>query len=279
MYVTTTTTLPREEGRGWPSGWISQMQKLKSLSLESIAVEASLFGAWGGSEGSFACSIYCQELCLFKLCFQFHSLHYYEWNVAQLVQHQTGMPLTQVRFPCALRDCSPRVNFQCRLSYGVRTPPCAIACIYICEHVKDPVVYVRGRLIMEALEAPNMHCRLSSATLSQLAFPGKETQISQGGNPNGTIQYSYIFPSPPTYTDVYHEQRIRLWVVISWFAFHCDITDLRGWPGVGFYETAVTVIRKSSHKEEHSFESAASQNTYIALLLTDSEKWQHKHRP
>ena len=23
---------------------------------------------------------------------------------------------------------SPRVNFQCRFSYGVRTPPCAIAC-------------------------------------------------------------------------------------------------------------------------------------------------------
>ena len=38
---------------------------------------------------------------------------------------------------------SPKVNFQCRLSYGVRAPPCAIACIYICAHVKDPVVHDR----------------------------------------------------------------------------------------------------------------------------------------
>ena len=36
---------------------------------------------------------------------------------------RTGTPLTQVRFPGAARDFSPRVNFQCRLSFGVRTPP------------------------------------------------------------------------------------------------------------------------------------------------------------
>ena len=46
-------------------------------------------------------------------------------------------------------------------SFGVCTPPCAIACIYICAHGKDPVVRVR----------------LGSATLSQLAFPGE-------GNPS-----------------------------------------------------------------------------------------------
>ena len=43
------------------------------------------------------------------------------------------------------------VNFQCRLSYGVRTSPCAIASIYICAHVKDPVVHVRVCWIMETL--------------------------------------------------------------------------------------------------------------------------------
>ena len=31
----------------------------------------------------------------------------------------------------AAREFSPRVNFQCRLSCGVRTPPCAVTCIYI----------------------------------------------------------------------------------------------------------------------------------------------------
>ena len=66
-------------------------------------------------------------------------------DVAQLVEHRTGTPPTQVRFPGAARNFSPRVNFQSRLSDGVRTPPCAIACIYICVHVKDPTVHVRLR--------------------------------------------------------------------------------------------------------------------------------------
>ena len=48
-------------------------------------------------------------------------------DVAQLVEHWTGTLLMQIRFPCAARDFSLRVNFQCRLSYSVRTPPCAIA--------------------------------------------------------------------------------------------------------------------------------------------------------
>ena len=52
-------------------------------------------------------------------------------DVAQLVQHPTGMSPTQVRFPGAARDFSPRVNFQCSLSYGVCTSLCAITCIYI----------------------------------------------------------------------------------------------------------------------------------------------------
>ena len=42
----------------------------------------------------------------------------------------------------------PRVNFQCRLSFSVHTSLRAIACINICAHIKDPVVYVRVRWIM-----------------------------------------------------------------------------------------------------------------------------------
>ena len=51
------------------------------------------------------------------------STHWGGGDVAQLVEHRTGTPLTQVRFPGAARGFSSRVNFQCRLSYGVRTPP------------------------------------------------------------------------------------------------------------------------------------------------------------
>ena len=50
-------------------------------------------------------------------------------DVSQLVEHQTGRSLRQVQFPSAARDFSPRVNFQCRLSYGVCTPP-----VYSCMH-------------------------------------------------------------------------------------------------------------------------------------------------
>ena len=47
-------------------------------------------------------------------------------RIAQLVQHPTlekGIILMWVSVPDAARDFSPRVNCQCRLSYGVRTAP------------------------------------------------------------------------------------------------------------------------------------------------------------
>ena len=106
-------------------------------------------------------------------------------DVAQLVEHRTGTLPTQVRFPCAARDFSPRVNFQCRLSQGVRTPPCAIACISICVHVKNHVVHARVRWIMETLK--HLACtvgwvaRLCRSWLS----PGKATRFPMGEIPMG----------------------------------------------------------------------------------------------
>ena len=110
-------------------------------------------------------------------------------DVAQLVERRTGTPLTQVRFPGAVRDFSPRVNFRCRLSYGVRTTQCAIACSNVCAHGKDPVVHVRVRWIMETLKC--LECtvgwvaRLCRSWLS----PGAATRISHGRNPFGVIQF------------------------------------------------------------------------------------------
>ena len=77
-------------------------------------------------------------------CLMDASSHYYNpvgGDVAQLVEHRTGTSATQVRIPGAARDFSPGVNFQCD-SDGVRTAPCVIACIYICMHLKDPLVHV-----------------------------------------------------------------------------------------------------------------------------------------
>ena len=64
-------------------------------------------------------------------------------DLTQLVKHRTVTSLMQVRFPGAARDfLLPKVHCQCRLSFGVRTPPYATAlCINIYTRVKDPVVH------------------------------------------------------------------------------------------------------------------------------------------
>ena len=50
-------------------------------------------------------------------------------DVAQLVEHGIGTPLTRVRFPGAARDFSPRVNSQCKLSVHPRVQPHASTCV------------------------------------------------------------------------------------------------------------------------------------------------------
>ena len=97
--------------------------------------------------------------------------------------------LTQVRLLGAARDFSPTVNFQCRLSQGVRTPLCAIAYINTCAHVKDRVVCVRVRCIMETLKHPARTVGWVARLCRSWLSPGKATQISHGRSPNGTIHW------------------------------------------------------------------------------------------
>ena len=98
-------------------------------------------------------------------------------DIAQLVEHRTSTLPTQVRFPGAARDFSPKVNFQGRLSYGVRKTQCAIARIYICVHVKDPVVHVRVRWIMETLKHPACTLGWVARLCCSWLSPGKATRI------------------------------------------------------------------------------------------------------
>ena len=109
-------------------------------------------------------------------------------DVAQLVQCWTGTPHRQIQFRSAVRDFSPKVNFQRRLSYSVCTPPCATACIYICVHIKDPVVHARFQWIMETLKHPACTIGWVARLCSSWLSPGKATRISHGRNPNGTMQ-------------------------------------------------------------------------------------------
>ena len=109
-------------------------------------------------------------------------------DVAQMVEHQTSTLPMQVRFPSAARDLSPGVNFQCRLSYGVCTPPCAIACIYVCEPVKDPIVHVRVWWIIKNTKTPRYTVGWVARLCRGWLSPEKATRTSYGRNPIGTIQ-------------------------------------------------------------------------------------------
>ena len=87
------------------------------------------------------------------LCTINHGVYLSGGDVAQLAEvgpeHHLG-----VSIPSVARDFSLRVNFKCRLSDGVCTLPCAIACINIYVHVKDPVVQIRVQWVMETLKHP-----------------------------------------------------------------------------------------------------------------------------
>ena len=73
-------------------------------------------------------------------------------DVAQLLERRTGTPLVQVWFSSVARHflSQSRLSVQTLLRVSVH-PLCAIACINICAHVKDPVVRVRVQWIMETL--------------------------------------------------------------------------------------------------------------------------------
>ena len=106
-------------------------------------------------------------------------------DVVQLGEHQTSTPLTHVQFPGAAREFAPRVNFQCRLPYSVCIPLCAIACINICAHIKDPGVHIRAQWIMETLKHPACTIGCIAQLCHNWLFLGRATQISHGRNPLG----------------------------------------------------------------------------------------------
>ena len=105
------------------------------------------------------------------------------------LDHQTGTPLTQVRFRGkGIFFFLPESTFSADSLAVSLHPPCAIPCIFICAHVKDPVVHVRVQWTMETLKhpacTPGWVARLCCSWLS----PGKATRIFHGRNPIGTIQ-------------------------------------------------------------------------------------------
>ena len=103
------------------------------------------------------------------------------------------MLLAQVRFPGAAREFSFRVNFQCRLTCGVCTPQCAIACIKICAHVKDPLVHVRILWIMETLKQSACSVGLVAGLCCSWLSLGKAAWIFCGKIPMGQNSSNFFF--------------------------------------------------------------------------------------
>ena len=104
------------------------------------------------------------------------------------LERVTGGDVAQFRFPGEARDFLLESTFSARLSYGVRTPPFAIACISsICAHVKDPV-NITVRWIMETLKHPACTVGWVTRPCRSWLSPGKATRIYYGKNPKVTIQ-------------------------------------------------------------------------------------------
>ena len=80
--------------------------------------------------------------------------------------------------------CGKGLLSQCQLSVQtlLRCPhtPYAIACINICAHVKDPVVHVRFRWIMETLKHQACTVGWVARSCRSWLSPGKATRISRG---------------------------------------------------------------------------------------------------
>ena len=71
---------------------------------------------------------------------------------------------------------------------GVRMPARAIACIYICVHVKDPVLHARVRWIIETVKHPACPVGWVARLCRSWLSPRNATRISRRRNSTGTIQ-------------------------------------------------------------------------------------------
>ena len=70
-------------------------------------------------------------------------------RIALLVERPTEKPgtiHTRVRVPGMARDFSPRVSFQCRLSYGVRTAPDALTSVGTLKYPTLTTIALSGHM-------------------------------------------------------------------------------------------------------------------------------------
>ena len=108
----------------------------------------------------------------------YHSFcsEYYGAGNTQLVEcptEKSGAMLTWVWVPGAARGFSPRVSFQCRLSYGACTAP-------ICAHVNNPNSD-SCNIVWRHTNTANTDGNENAALAAAVPYPGKATWISHKG--------------------------------------------------------------------------------------------------
>ena len=124
--------------------------------------------------------------------------------------------------------------------------PCAIACINICVHVKDPVLHVRVRWMHGNTKTPSMHSRFGSTTLSQLASPGES-------NPN--------FPWEEFYWDhTVVQSTYKVKIVTTNGDYHHPYSSLLLWPSRT--QQHITEIDRSN-RQKHS--RRADRQKYLSM--------------
>ena len=103
-------------------------------------------GSWGGRglDCFFATAIIFPHISLFDtwVCqqrLQVLALKFpRDGDVAQLAERRTGTLLTRVPFPFAARDFVPQNQLSVQTLTVSPQPSCAMACVNICAHVKEP---------------------------------------------------------------------------------------------------------------------------------------------
>ena len=129
-------------------------------------------------------SIQIIKLTALTLTFEIHG------DVAQLVRASDRHAADAGSIPWCGKGFffKSQLSVQTLLRVSVHPRPCAVACTYIWAHVKDPVVHVRVRWIMETLKHPACTVGWVARLCRSWLSPRKATRISHGRNPIGTIQ-------------------------------------------------------------------------------------------
>ena len=111
-----------------------------------------------------------------------------EWGCSSVGRASDRHATVEGSIPRCGKGFFSKPTFSANSLTCVRTPLWAIACIYICAYIKDPVVHVKVRWIMKALRHQARTVGWVERLCCSWLSPGKATRIPHGRSPNRTKQ-------------------------------------------------------------------------------------------